>query len=77
MLRCFQRAGWFGSSTTAATSYFGASSAQQKERNLLIEDGWIYFIHGWTRVIAEVFHIDIPVKGPEFAELSRIAATVR
>jgi shikimate 5-dehydrogenase len=53
------------------------AAAQQKERNLLIEDGWIYFIHGWTRVIAEVFHIDIPVKGPEFAELSRIAATVR
>jgi shikimate 5-dehydrogenase len=50
---------------------------QQKERNLHVEDGWIYFIHGWTRVIAEVFHIDIPVKGPLFDELSRIAATVR
>lgn len=32
---------------------------QQKERKLQIEDGWIYFIHGWTQVIAEVFHIDI------------------
>ena len=53
------------------------AAAQQKERNLLIEDGWIYFIHGWTRVIAEVFHTDIPMKGPEFSELSRIAATVR
>jgi shikimate 5-dehydrogenase len=50
---------------------------QQKERHLCIEDGWIYFIHGWTRVIAEVFHIDIPVKGPLFDELSKIAATVR
>ncbi len=53
------------------------AAAQQEERNLHIEDGWIYFIHGWTRVIAEVFHIDIPVKGPEFAELSRIATTAR
>lgn len=53
------------------------AAAQQEERNLHIEDGWIYFIHGWTRVIAEVFHIDIPVKGPEFDELSRIAAAVR
>lgn len=35
------------------------AEAQQKERNLTIEDGWIYFIHGWTQVIAEVFHIDI------------------
>jgi len=32
---------------------------QQRERNLIIEDGWSYFIHGWTEVIAEVFHIDI------------------
>lgn len=31
--------------------------AQQKE--LVIEDGWIYFIHGWTQVISEVFHIQI------------------
>src|SRR5690606_25855890 len=29
--------------------------AQQATKNLLIEDGWIYFLHGWTRVIAEVF----------------------
>jgi shikimate 5-dehydrogenase len=51
--------------------------AQQQARHLLIEDGWIYFIHGWTRVIAEVFHVDIPVKGPKFEELSRIAAAMR
>ena len=29
------------------------------EKNLHVEDGWIYFIHGWTQVIAEVFHIEI------------------
>jgi shikimate 5-dehydrogenase len=51
--------------------------AQEQERGLVIEDGWIYFIHGWTRVIAEVFHVDIPVRGPKFDELSRIAAAVR
>ena len=51
--------------------------AQEQARHLQIEDGWIYFIHGWTRVIAEVFHVDIPVRGPKFDELSRIAATVR
>ena len=32
---------------------------------------------GWTRVIAEVFHVDIPVKGPVLDELSEIAARVR
>ena len=40
-------------------------------------DGWFYFLHGWTRVIAEVFAVDlpadIPTSGPEFDELSRIA----
>jgi shikimate 5-dehydrogenase len=51
--------------------------AQQQARNLRIEDGWIYFIHGWTRVVAEVFHVDIPVREPKFDELSRIAAAVR
>ena len=51
--------------------------AQREARNLRIEDGWIYFIHGWTRVIAEVFHIDVPTSGPEFDEISRIAASVR
>jgi shikimate 5-dehydrogenase len=47
---------------------------QQAARNLQIEDGWTYFIHGWTQVIAEVFHIDIPVSGPRFDEISEIAA---
>lgn len=40
-------------------------------------DGWTYFIHGWTQVIAEVFDVTIPSSGPEFDELSRIATSVR
>lgn len=48
---------------------------QQKERNLLIEDGWIYFIHGWTQVIAEVFHTDIT--GEAFATCSKLAMAMR
>jgi shikimate 5-dehydrogenase len=48
--------------------------AQQAERRLQVEDGWIYFIHGWTRVIAEVFDIDIPTGGARFDALARIAA---
>jgi shikimate 5-dehydrogenase len=35
------------------------AQAQQKEKNLHVEDGWLYFIHGWTQVIAEIFHIEI------------------
>ena len=35
------------------------AETQREERGLQIENGWTYFIHGWTQVIAEVFHIDI------------------
>ena len=37
------------------------------------EDGWVYFLHGWTQVIAEVFDIGIPTSGPEFDRLATIA----
>lgn len=32
---------------------------QKEARGLYVEDGWIYFLHGWTQVIAEVFHLDL------------------
>lgn len=44
---------------------------QASEQNLLVEDGWIYFIHGWTQVISEVFHIEI--KGQLLNKLSELA----
>lgn len=47
---------------------------QEQSRKLQVEDGWIYFIHGWTQVVAEVFHIDIPTSGPRFDVLAEIAA---
>lgn len=46
---------------------------QQLERSLRIEDGWTYFIHGWTQVIAEVFDVAIPTSGPSFDRISEIA----
>ncbi|MHB8969108.1 MAG: shikimate dehydrogenase family protein [Pirellulaceae bacterium] len=57
--------------------FLSQARAQPAAKQIQIEDGWIYFIHGWTRVIAEVFHRDIPTSGPEFDELSRIAADAR
>ncbi len=47
--------------------------AQQTARGLQIEDGWVYFIHGWTQVIAEVFHRPIATSGPAFDAISRLA----
>jgi shikimate 5-dehydrogenase len=51
--------------------------AQQASRKLQVEDGWRYFLHGWTRVIADVFNREIPTEGPLFDELGEIAARVR
>lgn len=56
--------------------FLDQANAQKPAKNLTIEDGWLYFIHGWTRVIAEVFHRDIPTRGPEFDQLSDIAANI-
>jgi shikimate dehydrogenase len=32
---------------------------QQLEQNLHIEDGWTYFLHGWTQVLAEIFDFEL------------------
>jgi shikimate 5-dehydrogenase len=56
--------------------FLDQANAQKEAKNLTIEDGWVYFIHGWTRVIAEVFHLDLPTSGPDFDKLSDIAARV-
>ncbi|MCB1499913.1 MAG: shikimate dehydrogenase [Bauldia sp.] len=42
-------------------------------RGLIVEDGWTYFLHGWTRAIAEVFAIAIATSGPDFDRLSDLA----
>jgi shikimate 5-dehydrogenase len=42
-----------------------------------VHDGWVYFLHGWTQVIAEVFDISIPASGPTFDALDRIATATR
>ncbi|WP_353648685.1 shikimate dehydrogenase [Nakamurella sp. A5-74] len=44
---------------------------QEQDRRLTVVDGWRYFIHGWTQVIAEVFGIPMP---PERVEELAAAA---
>lgn len=33
--------------------------AQEKARALFVEDGWRYFVHGWSEVVAQVFDLKI------------------
>lgn len=51
--------------------------SQEAPRGLRVEDGWLYFIYGWLCVIGDVFHRDIPLHGPRFDELRRIADAQR
>ena len=57
--------------------FLDQARAQVSNRNLQIEDGWVYFLHGWTSVMAEILDIDIPISGPMFDKLSKVAAVVR
>ena len=49
--------------------------AQQVERGLHVEDGWRYFVHGWSQAVAEVFEIPMPPETVD--ELGRVAAATR
>lgn len=32
---------------------------QQNDQNLTVEDGWLYFLHGWSEVVSEVFRVEL------------------
>jgi shikimate 5-dehydrogenase len=53
--------------------FIDQAKRQQAVRRLQVENGWTYFLHGWTQVIAEVFNVKIATHGPQFDEISRIA----
>jgi shikimate 5-dehydrogenase len=45
---------------------------QRQDRELHVEDGWLYFLHGWTQVISQVLREEIDRS--TFERLSAIAA---
>ena len=49
--------------------------AQKDAKHLHVEDGWRYFIYGWTQVISEVFHT--PIEGELLEKLDEIARGFR
>jgi hypothetical protein len=48
---------------------------QAESRGVKVEDGWIYFVHGWSQVVAEVFHLNLTPE--KFVELDKAAASIR
>jgi shikimate 5-dehydrogenase len=49
--------------------------AQSHERDLMVEDGWVYFLHGWTRHITNALHMELDKE--TFYRLAEIAAPLR
>ncbi len=49
--------------------------AQQQGRGITVVDGWDYFVHGWTQVIADVFGLDLDEATVQ--ELSEAARDLR
>lgn len=48
---------------------------QAQSRNVRVEDGWVYFVHGWSQVIAQVLQLDLT---PElFVRLNAVASSTR
>ncbi len=56
-------------------NFMQQAKRQKTKRKLHVEDGWIYFIHGWTQVVAEVFHT--PITGDKFKRCNAIAMRMR
>lgn len=48
---------------------------QRDGRDLKVEDGWVYFVHGWTQVIFEV--LDVQMTPELFEKLDAAASQVR
>jgi len=48
---------------------------QRAKRDVTVEDGWVYFLHGWSQVIVQVLHIELT--DTLFARFDEAASTVR
>ena len=51
----------------------GTAAARIAQRQ--VEDGWVYFLHGWSQVVAQVLHVDLTDE--LFVRLDAAASTTR
>jgi shikimate dehydrogenase len=49
--------------------------AQVESNHVKVEDGWLYFVHGWTLVVAQVLHFELTPA--LFDKLNNAAETVK
>lgn len=55
--------------------FWHQAKEQEESQRLTIEDGWLYFLHGWSQHIAEVLHINMDCA--TFQALAVIAEKLR
>jgi shikimate dehydrogenase len=55
--------------------FLAQARAQEEERRLTVVDGWRYFLHGWSQVIAEIF--DLELTADRLEQLADAAEVVR
>jgi shikimate 5-dehydrogenase len=55
--------------------FMNQARRQAQSRNVRVEDGWVYFLHGWSQAVAQVLHVDLTAG--IFARLDAAAAAVR
>ncbi len=48
---------------------------QSEARDVRVVDGWVYFLHGWSQVIAQVLHIELTDE--LFTQLDEAASRIR
>ena len=58
-----------------ALDFLQQAKARQSDQQLTVVDGWGYFLHGWTQVMAHVLHVHID--SSRFAKLSQVAVALR
>ena len=51
------------------------AEAQAAGRNVRVEDGWVYFVHGWTQVISKV--LNVPIDPTTLRRLFDVAEGIR
>ena len=72
----FPKKGWIWEFNYRGELDFLHQAERQKEsRGVKIEDGWIYFIHGWTQVIFQALHLEMT--SVIFDKLEKIANSLR
>ena len=52
--------GGLGVHYRGSLEFLQQARAQQRGRELVVEVGWRYFVHGWSQVVADVFAVPMP-----------------